>query len=144
MFNRIVVAVDGSDHAEHALKIACDVARKYGSSLTLVHAPEPVSDPMMAGYAVVPSQPIKEAIDKAAKEVMDKSEAVLKSENMTNYETATVHGDPAAAVVKKAEEVGADLIIMGRRGLGAVSRLLIGSTTTKVAQLADCAVLTVK
>lgn len=144
MFNTIIVAVDGSDHSDAALRVACDISRKYASKLILVHTPEPMTDPMMAGYAVVPSRPIKEAIEEAAKDVMDKAAAVMKKEGMSDYATEIVTGDPATQIVKQAEEKGADLIVLGRRGLGAVSRLLVGSTTTKVAQLADCAVLTVK
>jgi nucleotide-binding universal stress UspA family protein len=55
-----------------------------------------------------------------------------------------VSGDPAHAIVEEAKGHKADLIVMGRRGLGSLTGLLVGSTTTKVAQLAPCAVLTVK
>ncbi|HUO45666.1 MAG TPA: universal stress protein [Acidimicrobiia bacterium] len=53
-------------------------------------------------------------------------------------------GDPAATIVRLAKEVGADLIVMGSRGLGSVAGLLLGSVSHKVGHAAPCAVLTVR
>lgn len=144
MFNTIVLAVDGSDHSRAATAVAADLAAKYSSKLVLVNVPEPMTDPMMAGYAVLPNEQLTEAIEKAAREVLDEATDALSAKGLKNMESVIANGDPATELVRAAEKHGADLIVLGRRGLGAVSRLLVGSTTTKVAQLADCAVLTVK
>ena len=53
-------------------------------------------------------------------------------------------GNPGSMIVGEAKEAEIDLIVLGRRGLGQFTGLLVGSTTTRVSQLAECAVLTVK
>jgi nucleotide-binding universal stress UspA family protein len=53
------------------------------------------------------------------------------------------NGDPAHRIVEIAQREGVDLIVMGRRGLGDLKGLLLGSVTHKVAQAASCACLTV-
>jgi nucleotide-binding universal stress UspA family protein len=63
---------------------------------------------------------------------------------ITQVETLVEHGDPADQIIQAAEREGADLIVMGRRGLGDLKGLLLGSVTHKVCQLANCACLTLK
>ena len=144
MFNRIVVATDGSDHAEEALRIACDLAGKYGSKLHIVHTPQAVGDTLIVGYTAVPVPPTKEEVEKAGREVIGAAEAVVRGSGVSEFTSQLVSGDPAHAIVEEAKLFKADLIVMGRRGLGSLTGLLVGSTTAKVAQLAPCAVLTVK
>lgn len=144
MFNSIVVATDGSDHAEMAVRMACDLALKYGSRLHIVHTPQAVGDTLIVGYTAVPVPPTREEVEASGREVIGAAEAVVRGSGVTNFTSQLVSGDPAHAVVEEAKEVKADLIVMGRRGLGSLSGLLVGSTTAKVSQLAPCAVLTVK
>ena len=144
MFERIVVATDGSDHANEAVKVACDLTQKYGSRLHIVHTPQAVGDTLIVGRTAVPVPPTKEEIEKAGKEVVGAAEATVRAAGITDFTTQLVSGDPAHAIVEKAKAHKADLIVMGRRGLGSLSGLLVGSTTTKVSQLAPCAVLTIK
>ncbi|QKV19239.1 universal stress protein [Oricola thermophila] len=144
MFEKIVVATDGSDHANEALRVACDLAGKYDSSLHIVHTPQAVGDTLIVGYTAVPVPPTKEEMEKAGREVIGAAEAFLREAGLSDFTSELVSGDPAHAIVEEAKARKADLIVMGRRGLGSLSGLLVGSTTTKVSQLAPCAVLTVK
>ena len=144
MFKTIIAAVDGSDHATEALKIACDLAEKYSSKLHIVHTPQAVSDTLIVGYAAVPVPPTREEMQKAGREVTGAAESLVQQAGLSEFDSAIIMGDPAHAIVDAAESRDADLIVMGRRGLGSLSGLLVGSTTTKVSQLAPCAVLTVK
>ena len=57
---------------------------------------------------------------------------------------AAVEGDPATVITETAQETGADLIVMGAKGLAAIDRFLLGSVSTRVVQHADCAVLVVR
>jgi nucleotide-binding universal stress UspA family protein len=144
MFKTIVAAVDGSDHASEALKTACDLATKYGANLHIVHTPQAVGDTLIVGYTAVPVPPTKEEIEKAGKEVIGAAGSLARQCGVSEFSSELVSGDPAHAIVEEAKARNADLIVMGRRGLGTLTGLLVGSTTTKVAQLAPCAVLTVK
>lgn len=144
MFEKIVVATDGSDHASEALRVACDLAGKYNSSLHIVHTPQAVGDTLIVGYTAVPVPPTKEEMEKAGREVIGAAESYVREAGLSDFTSELVSGDPAHAIVEEAKARKADLIVMGRRGLGSLSGLLVGSTTTKVSQLAPCAVLTVK
>ncbi|WP_421853787.1 universal stress protein [Oricola sp.] len=144
MFKTIIAAVDGSDHATEALKVACDLAKKYSSELRIVHTPQAVGDTLIVGYTAVPVPPTKEEMLKSGREVTGAAESVAREAALTEFSSAVIMGDPAHVVVEEAKRCGADLIVMGRRGLGSLTGLLIGSTTAKVGQLAPCAVLTVK
>ncbi|WP_193177116.1 universal stress protein [Oricola nitratireducens] len=144
MFEKIIVATDGSDHASEAIRVACDLAKKYGSKLHIVHTPQAIGDTLIVGYTAVPVPPTKEEIEKAGREVIGAAEAEIREAGVSDFTSQLVSGDPAHAIVEEAKACKADLIVMGRRGLGSLTGLLVGSTTTKVAQLAPCAVLTVK
>lgn len=144
MFEKIVVAVDGSDHSNLALDAACDIAAKYGSALRIVHTPQAIGETVIVGYTAVPVPPTKEEMEKAGREVLGAAESRAREHGVTDFTSELISGDPAHAIVEEAKSAKADLIVMGRRGLGSLTGLLVGSTTTKVSQLAPCAVLTVK
>jgi nucleotide-binding universal stress UspA family protein len=134
MFTSIIVAVDGSDHAHEALNAAVAIAGLTSGSLHVVTVPQPVIDPVIVGYTTVPIPISQDDLDKSRIPDGVKARTTVK----------TLFGDPAHAIVDEAAAVKADLIVLGRRGLGRLAGLLVGSTTTKVSQLAPCAVLTVK
>ncbi|WP_223476282.1 universal stress protein [Oricola indica] len=144
MFEKITVATDGSDHASEAIRIACDLAKKYNSKLHIVHTPQAIGDTLIVGYTAVPVPPTKEEIEKSGREVIGAAESEVREAGISDFTSQLVSGDPAHAIVEEAKAHKSDLIVMGRRGLGSLSGLLVGSTTTKVSQLAPCAVLTVK
>lgn len=147
MFNKIVIGTDGSDHAERALRLACDIAAKYDSEICLVHTPQPetVAFAMgaVAGYHTVTTMPQEAEVQEAAQKVIDAAKAIAAECGTTVTQFHTERGDPADQIVSKAKEIGADLIVTGRRGLGFVGSLVQGSTTQRIGHEADCAVLTV-
>lgn len=147
MFNKIVVGIDGSDHAEKALRLACDIAKKYQSELCLVHTPQPdtVAFAMgaVAGYHVATTMPSEAEVQEAADKIIDAGKAIVSKAGCSVTRVHSERGDPADEIVKTAEDFGADLIVAGRRGLGFVSSLVQGSTTQRIGHEANCAVLTV-
>lgn len=144
MFSKILAAYDGSDHAKTALGIACDMAKKYNAELHLASVPQIVGDMMMVGYSAVPMPPSPAEVEKAKEDTKADAVAIAKGHGFSDCAIHMGDGDPAHVIVETARENGCDLIIMGRRGLGQFTGLLVGSTTNKVSQMADCAVLTVK
>lgn len=144
MFKKIIVAIDGSEHSETALHISCNLAKCYDGSIHLVHAPhlETVAYALGVGYVEV--GPTQEQIESAGKKVMEDATAVVKKAGAELGSSTLKFGDPKAVILEVVDGVGADLVVMGRRGLGSVGSLVLGSTSLRVAHDAPCAVLTVK
>lgn len=144
MFKTIIVAVDGSDHAENALRMACDIAQKYDADLHLVHTPELDTTALAVGSGAFAIEPDKEQVAAAGKFVMDKATETARQHKCVPAECVIGNGDPAHEILQQAEKTDADLIVTGRRGLGRVSSLLLGSVSQKVSHDSPCACLTVK
>jgi nucleotide-binding universal stress UspA family protein len=147
MFSKIVVGLDGSDQSTNALKLACDVAQKYGSELHIVHTPkaETVAFALgaVAGYHAVTTLPDAATVKEAAEKVLNAGKDIAKTYKLPKVETHIGATDPADDVIDCAKKCGADLIVSGRRGLGAIKSAVLGSTSQRIAHLADCAHLTV-
>ena len=147
MFKKIVVGLDGSETSEIALRIACDMAQKYESELYLVHTPQPkvaaLAVGAVAGYHAATTMPSESEVKEAAEKILNSGKAIAEECNQKVAETHMKRGDPAEEIIACAESCGADLIITGRRGLGGVGSLVLGSTTQRVNHLAKCACLSV-
>lgn len=147
MFAKIVIGLDGSEQSERALTLACDLAGKYGSEIHLVHTPQPhtVAFAMgaVAGYHMATTMPSPEEVEEAADKIFDAAKVIAKAQGQSVTETHMEVGEPADHIIATAKEIGADLIVTGRRGLGSVGSLLQGSTTQRVNHLAECACLSV-
>lgn len=128
MTSRIVVGTDGSDTAQKAVAAAIDLAHRTNATLDLVAAFRPPS----GGE----SELSKDATDALL------VEAVAHITDLT-IKTHAIAASPADAIVKVAEEVGADLIVVGSKGMQGVQRVL-GSVPNKIAHKAPCDVLIVK
>lgn len=144
MFSNIVVAVDGSEHAEHAIAIACDMAGKYNSSIHLVHSPQVETVGVAVGSGAYVLEPSQERINAAGKKVMDGAIARAEKQGQTPKTTTIGNSDPAHEILNCTKANEADLIIMGRRGLGKIGNLFLGSVSGKVSHEAPCACLTIK
>ncbi|MAC82070.1 MAG: universal stress protein [Rhodobacteraceae bacterium] len=147
MFESIVVGVDGSEASEKAIRIACDLAQKYKAGLHLVHSPQPetavYATAAVAGFPAVAEMPTQEELDQAGEEVMKLALATAAEAGQPDVQTHMLRGDPADQLIDCAERVGADLIVTGRRGLGNLAGIVLGSTSQRIAHHAKCAVLTV-
>ena len=147
MFEKIVVGIDGSEISEKAMRTACDVAGKYGSEIHLVHTPQPqtVAFAMgaVASYHLVSTMPSHSEVMEAGDKILDKGRAIAAECNQQITQTYLEVGDPAGHILDCAENVSADLIVTGRRGLGSLGVLVQGSTSASINKLATCACLSV-
>ncbi|WP_298837837.1 universal stress protein [uncultured Roseobacter sp.] len=147
MFTRIVVGLDGSEQADRALDVACDLADKYGSEIHLVHTPmaETVAFALgaVAGYHVATTMPSPEKVREAAEKVLGDAQQKMGGQPLSADQLHIGDTEPADDLVACARTCGADLIVTGRRGLGSVSGALLGSTSQKISHDATCAHLTV-
>lgn len=144
MFSKIVVGTDGSEAAVRALKAACDLAKKCDAELSIVHIPRPETVAFalgaVAGYHMVTTMPPEEEVEEAAQKVLDLAK---EAASVPIAHAEVRHGDPGDETVAFAKDMGADLIVTGRRGLGNLAGLVVGSTSQRVTHIAPCAVLTV-
>ena len=136
----IVVGVDGSAHSRAALERAANEAAVHHVPLTVLTVHQAVRDVYGAASHYGDDAALTEKAKEAAKAETDQVLASLGSQPASVTVTA-VHGLPADELVKASQ--GADMIVLGRRGMGGFARLLMGSVTSQVAQHAQCPVLIV-
>jgi nucleotide-binding universal stress UspA family protein len=135
--SRIVVGYDGSDAARRALERAAALAD--GTEVTVVSVVHMLR-PVGRGPGPEPLDPEEVARrDRALEESRE-----LLAERGVAARTVEGVGDPAAVLVEEAREWGADLIVVGTRGLGLGERIVLGSVSTKVVHHAPCDVLVVR
>lgn len=140
MYQKILVAMDGSEHSKNALTKAVMLVKNLKSACTLtilhVNPTIPVVDP-----AVAEEIDIERLLSEEGQQIMKLAGALLAGAEV-EFETIAVFGDPAKKICEAALEH--DLIVMGSRGLGAISEIVLGSVSHKVIKQASCPVLIVK
>ena len=145
MFASIVVGTDGSDTAHRAVAQAVDLASSLGARLEIVSAFEPVSRARMREErAAIPEEMqwmvnAREEVEATLREACDQAESAGVA-----VETHSRQGDPADAILDVAEERGADLIVVGNKGMTGAKRFLLGSVPNKVSHHAPCSVLIIR
>jgi nucleotide-binding universal stress UspA family protein len=147
MFSRIVVGTDGSDTASEAVRQASELAKLSSANLDIVSAYEPIPQqrlkeesreaPGDVQYEISPREDVNLMVDKAAAEAR-------KEDGIGEVNTHTREGDPADAILDVAEEVNADLIVVGNKGMTGARRFLLGSVPNKVSHHAPCSVIIIR
>jgi nucleotide-binding universal stress UspA family protein len=127
---------DFSEPSQYAFWLACAMARDYGARLIVLHvAAEPA---VVFGEGMEPPNP--EEIRMAAQEQLDR----FPVPQDVRTDRWLEQGDPVSETLRLAQEVHADLIVMGTHGRTGLSRLLMGSVAEQIVRRALCPVLTVK
>ena len=141
MFNKILVAVDGSAHAINALRCAAELASNApDATITLlaVDGCRPLKGPLAE---------LANAEDLSREEIFERilESSIIKSgiPDALNLEQKIRIGHPADEILAEAEKSGVDVIVVGRRGIGSFSELLLGSISRKVLHLAKVPVMVV-
>ena len=139
MISTIAVGTDGSDTATEAVRMAADLARRCDAKLVLVSAFQAKGEPVAPSGASVELQ---WATSQSARvrEILARSEADLRREGI-DCSTLVDEGDPAKVLVRLATECGADLLVIGNKG---IQRRMLGSVPNTVTHKAPCSVLVVK
>jgi len=138
---KLLIAVDGSQHSDHAVLFAVNFVKEHGPvEIHLVNVePKPVAwqtrgmepEAIRAHLAALSHQTMKSAHD------------ILKAADISSRMHARI-GDVAEEVVSLAEKLGCDTIVLGTRGLGAISGFSLGSISRKVLHLSHLPVICVK
>lgn len=134
---RIVVGIDGSKGSDEALRFALAEARLRGVGLRIVCAwATPTA--AYAGMAYVPTFDLRDVEEEAAQLKLKAAVESLGADPGVAVETVALEGHPADTLLSQAS--GADLLVVGSRGLGGFSSLLLGSVSQQVVHHAPCPV----
>ncbi len=136
---RIVVGIDGSETARRALTWAVEEARLHKGSLEVVHA---WHMPYVGSYGFSAGAFEPAMYEDAARKTLDAAVDEVDTSGMAHpVERILVNGAASSAILEAAK--GADLVVMGSRGLGGFTGLLLGSVSHQVAHHAACPVVIV-
>ena len=138
MFKMIIWATDGSEAADRALPVVKSLAAGEGRSLVVVHSKEHFLGGRATGYPVRADEDELQAKVRAQVEALEDEgfEATLRV-------VTGPAGHAAHMIADVADELGADVIVVGTRGHGPVAGLLLGSVTQRLLHIAPCPVLAV-
>jgi nucleotide-binding universal stress UspA family protein len=137
MFEVIIWASDGSEHADRALDYARKLAEANSARLLAAHVKE-ITVGRGAGYPVqLDEEEVERKIQGQANDLKD------AGIDASYEQLGATAGGAAHALADTASEVGAQLIVVGTRGQGPISGLLLGSVTQRLLHIAPCPVLAV-
>jgi nucleotide-binding universal stress UspA family protein len=145
LFKRIVVGTDGSETAGEAVRQATELAKLSEARLDIISAYEPIprqrlqeeqrEAPADVQYELGPREDVNLTLDAASREA---------KQGGLDVNTHAREGDPADAILDVAEEINADLIIVGNKGMTGARRFLLGSVPNKVSHHAPCSVVIIR
>lgn len=143
MFKKILVGVDGSESALHAVALAGTLSATHDAEVILVHVVQlsAIADQVLKMSA---TEHLKEdpkgIMEKLSQDVLDQAreQAVKAGASDGRVSTVSADGDQARQLIKVAKTRKADLIVLGTRGRGRMEGLLLGSVSQKIAALAPC------
>jgi nucleotide-binding universal stress UspA family protein len=137
MFERIILAVDGSEPAQRAVPVAADIASKYGSEVIAVH----VLEKQIGRGGPVAFETTEEALKIAHHAAKSLKDAGVSARAVAE---SVISGKVAQEIMDVASSEDAGLIVMGSRGMSDWQGLLIGSVAHKVLHLSSVPVLIVR
>jgi len=144
MFDKILVAVDGSDPSIHALEVAATVAKQNKAELTILTVVPPIP-PMVEGdmphYVPDFSKDLRDSytnmLNNHVKNLKEKHpELTVKG--------VVTEGPPARKIIEESRKLGSDMIVMGNRGKSGILSWMLGSVSRHVTDACTVPVLVVK
>ena len=149
MIQQILVALDGSEHAQRALNYAITIAAKFDAHVHLLSVFHPLTFP----YSPYPPTSATTKLMQQALDAQRQHQQKILSQALTDAQQqhsqitlskSLKEGRPADIIVQIAIDNQVDLIVVGSRGLGGVKQLFLGSVSDRVADEAPCPVLIVR
>jgi nucleotide-binding universal stress UspA family protein len=142
---KVLLAIDGSEEAALAAQAATELSQQTGSEVHVTFVlPRPEELIGHHYYSAEVRESVLEQARSEAQQFLDGRAEQLRSEGANVAEAHLRVGEPDKEIVRLSEEIGATLIVMGSRGLGAVRRALMGSVSDSVVRHAHCPVLVMR
>lgn len=133
----ILHATDFSPHSEYAFRLACSLARDHGAKVVVLHVLTP---PPAVSYGELIVEPDAALVQQGWEQLRK----IHAPDPSVPLEHRLEQGFAASEIVRVAEEIQADMIVLGTHGRSGLGRLLMGSVAEQVVRKAPCPVLTVK
>lgn len=140
--NRLLFATDFSASSARACDLARTLVETFQASLTVLHVIHALSDHQVRMLSAEAYEKLAGELERQAIADMDAFCARYFSELTLDREIAV--GNPYEEILRKADQCGADLIVMGTHGRAGIQKMLMGSTAEKVVRSSTVPVLTVK
>jgi len=140
MFEKILVAIDGSKNSYDALDTAMDLVKKYQAKLYLVSVVNTANMPMNVGVSYAPG--LIHDLEDDAKTVLNKAKGIVKSAGLT-CDAELLNGEPRDELLEFPKQNKIDLIVVGKTGTHALERFFLGSVTRYVSEHSKINVLIV-
>lgn len=138
MYKKILVGYDGSEHSKKALAHAVELAKAHNASLYIITVAQ-----LASRGGELPASALEE-LEKWGRLKAAEAKRIAAGEGVQATEAAVRLGHPVDEILIYAEEIGADLIVVGSRGLSTVKRILLGSVSSGVVTHARTSVLVVR
>lgn len=135
---RILVAVDGTPVAREAARVGLELAERLGARVSLLH----VLPPSLEEEHAAEFEAFERACEQYAKDLLQEVR-LLTGRAGPPTETRVIHGEPSPAILRAAEEWGADLVVLGTRDRSRMARTLLGSVADEVVRRSTRPVLVV-
>lgn len=146
MFDKVLVALDGSDHAQRALQMAANLAQRCDAALILFHSVE--VNAFRSDYDRRVIESAREVYRRIGMEQADailrEAEDVARAAGLNKVTRVVGEGDPVKAMLKITRETPVDVLVVGTRGLTGLREIAMGSVAHKMSVAAPCPVLIVK
>jgi nucleotide-binding universal stress UspA family protein len=140
-FKKILVPVDFSEHSTAALEAAVKLASVFDSKIHLLHCYQ-IQPGGISPYGIaIPSNYFDEIRDAASQKLAEWQEKHIPAG--ISADASIMSRDPSEAIQMTAKKIGADLIVMGTRGLSGFKHVMLGSVAERTVRLAPCPVMTV-
>jgi nucleotide-binding universal stress UspA family protein len=139
---RIVVATDGSPGGNRAVDAAAKLARATAGKLLILTVGGSISGTELRRLASTEGD-LSKTLEEAATQVLSRAAERSQRKGVSPLRLLTGWGDPAQTIIDVVRQEKADLLVVGRRGRGPLSGLLLGSVSQKLASLAPCKVIVV-
>jgi nucleotide-binding universal stress UspA family protein len=139
---RIIVATDGSPSANRAVDAAAVLAKASGADLLIFTVGGNISGAELRQIASIGGD-VSTVLESASDQVLERASKRALRKGVTAIKLKCGWGDPAETIINTVQPEKADLLVVGRRGHGRLSGLLLGSVSQKLASLAPCNVMIV-
>lgn len=141
----ILVATDGSAGGDRAVDYAARLAKNDGADLLIVNVVGGYGLPnkVFGSFTRAQQTWLKELLDSLSAEVLTKARDRAQPVGVPNIQLESRTGDVAETIIDIAQEKGTDVIVVGKRGAGLAARLLLGSVSQKLVNLAPLPVTVV-
>ena len=140
-FKQILVPIDFSAHSTAAFEVAVEIARAFDSKIRLLHCYQ-IQPGGISPYGIaIPSSYFAEIRNAATQQLAEWQEKHVPAG--VAVDSSTMSEAPSESIIATAKKIGADLIVMGTRGLSGFKHVMLGSVAERTVRLAQCPVMTV-